>query len=67
MPEVDGEVHMIPCHGDGLAVERMRDAVRHNSGGETAKSRLEGVVPVPQDFHKRMILLEVCSAVKDFH
>ena len=49
----------MPCHGDGLSVERMYDAIRHNSGAETPAERLEGVIPVPQEFHKRMILMQV--------
>ena len=63
MPEFDGQQHIIPCHGDGLSVERMRDSQRHNAGADTAAGRLEGVVPVPQEFHKRMLLLEVMLAV----
>lgn len=59
IPETTDGLHIIPCHGDGLSVERMCDAMRHNSGAATAKERLEGIVPVPQEFHKRMIRLTV--------
>ena len=59
IPRIGDDLYVIPCHGDGLSVERMRDAVRHNSCGDTAASRLEGIIPVPQEFHKRMLLLEV--------
>ena len=58
VPKRNAEVHVIPCHGDGLSAERMRDCQWHNSGGATAEDRLEGLIPVPQDFHKRMILLQ---------
>ena len=54
-----GIPHSIPCHGDGLSVERMCDSLRHNSGGLTPMERLEGIVPVPQEFHKRALLLQV--------
>ena len=59
IPQYNGNLHVIATHGDGLSVERMHDAIRHNSGGETPVERLEGVLPVPQEFHKRMILLQV--------
>ena len=38
VPDLDGELYEIPCHGDGLAVERMRDAMKHNAGGDTKKA-----------------------------
>ena len=63
VPEFDGDQHIIPCHGDGLSVERMRDSQRHNAGADTPAGRLEGVVPVPQEFHKRMLLLEVMLTI----
>ena len=40
-------------------MERMRDAIKHNASASTVCGRLEGVVPVPQEFHKRMLLLKV--------
>ena len=65
VPSNNGQLTAIPCHGDGLSVERMYDAIRHNSGAETAEERLEGVVPIPQEFHKRMILLQVGDIVEE--
>ena len=59
VPTKDGEVSPIVCHGDGLSVERMCDSQRHNAGGSTPTERLEGLVAAPQEFHKRMILLQV--------
>ena len=59
IPRFGEELHIVPCHGDGLSVERMCDSLRHNAGGLTPSDRLEGVVPVPQEFHKRMLLLQV--------
>lgn len=54
----DGMVK-VACHGDGLSVERMLDCQKHNSCAETSHDRLAGLLPVPQDFHKRLILLQV--------
>ena len=59
IPEHEGDLHLTPCHGDGMSVERMYDAQRHNSGAELPAERLEGIVPIPQEFHKRMLLLQV--------
>ena len=59
IPRHGDSLHITPCHGDGLSVERMCDAMRHNAGASLPAERLEGVVPVPQEFHKRMLLLQV--------
>ena len=66
VPKNSDTMHIIPCHGDGLSAERMRDCQWHNSGAATAEDRLDGLIPVPQDFHKRMLLLQVehCSCIK---
>ena len=59
VPLKDGKPYVIPCHGDQLSVERMFDAMKHSAGADTPTGRLEGIIPVPQEFHKRMILLQV--------
>ena len=59
VPCIDGKLKAVPCHGDGLSVERMNDCQRHSSCLDTPTERLEGLVAVPQDFHRRMILLQV--------
>lgn len=59
VPRGENGLHVIPCHGDGLSVERMGDAMKHNASADTPLTRLQGVVPVPQEFHKSMILLKV--------
>ena len=58
VPSVDKDVHPIPCFGDGLSVERMCDAKRARAGGETPIDRLEGLIPCPQEFHRRGLLLQ---------
>ena len=67
VPVKDGQLYAIPCHGDQLSVERMCDAMRHSAGSEPAAGRLEGIIPVPQEFHKRMILLQVKHLVLLFY
>ncbi|KAJ8311298.1 hypothetical protein KUTeg_011150, partial [Tegillarca granosa] len=55
-----GENHFFPvlCHGDGLSVERMRDAKAARAASATKERRLESLEPVPQEFHKRCIILQ---------
>ena len=53
------KLHTILCHGDQLSVERMLDARRAMSGGESPKGRLEGLEPCPQEFHRRCIVRQV--------
>ncbi|CAC5382825.1 unnamed protein product [Mytilus coruscus] len=45
-------------YGDGLTCERHNDAHNARTGGRTAEDRLEGLEPCPQEFHKRMLLLQ---------
>ena len=47
------------CHGDGLSIERMWDAQRCRAGSLTPLEKLQGLEGVPQEFHKRGILLQV--------
>lgn len=62
IPErTEDEFFKIPVHGDGLSVERMRDAKAARAGSQTAAARLEGIEPVPQEFHKRGILMQVIN------
>lgn len=49
----------IPVHGDGLSIERMRDAKAARAGSLSASGRFEGLEPVPQEFHRRVILMQV--------
>ena len=46
--------------GDGLSVERMLKAKRARLNGETSQQRLEDLWPCPQEFHKEVLLLQVC-------
>ena len=60
----EGIPHTIPCHGDGLSVERMCDSQRHFTGGATPVERLESFhwfrkLRKFQEFHKRALLIQV--------
>ena len=55
----NGKLYTIPTHGDGLSVERMRDAKATRAPSLTARDRLEGLEPVPQEWHKRNIVMQV--------
>ena len=61
-PETQDGYHAIPAHGDVHSVERMLDARQARANGNGPKARLEGMEPVPQEFHKRCVLLQVYSS-----
>ncbi len=44
--------------GDGLSCERANDASLATANGENAWSRLEGLQPAVQEWHKRVLLLQ---------
>lgn len=48
--------------GDQLTVARVSGVQNLRIGHETALDRLEGLIPVVEDWHARVILLEVCHA-----
>jgi len=63
VPRKGAEVErVIPTHGDCLAVERMVDAKRARATDMTSVSRLQGLEPVPQEFHHRGVMLQVLVA-----
>ena len=59
VPRHGDAVRVIATHGDCLAVERMVDAKRARASDMTALFRLEGLEPVPQEFHHRGLMLQV--------
>lgn len=59
VPKHNNKIWKIPVNGDGLSVERMRDAKLARAGADTAEGRFDGLEPVPQEFHKRAILMQV--------
>lgn len=46
--------------GDQLTVARVSGVQNLRISHETALERLEGLIPVVEDWHTRVILLEVC-------
>ncbi|XP_014670054.1 PREDICTED: uncharacterized protein LOC106811048 [Priapulus caudatus] len=59
VPQMEnGQLYTVPCHRDALTMERIIDAKRARAAGHTKLERLEGVEPVPQEFHKRGIMLQ---------
>ena len=55
----DGSYAEVPTHGDCGAVERMVDSLKARIGDHTQGERLECLVPVPQEFHHRGLMLQV--------
>ena len=49
--------------GDQLTAARIRGAQAAMCNGQTALKRLEGVIPVVEDWHTEVLLYEVCSIV----
>ena len=58
VPMTHGVPYPIICYGDGGSVNVMKSAKRALSNEMTPTDRLEGLIPQPQDFHKRGILLQ---------
>lgn len=57
-----GSLHQIPFNADGGGALMMISSQRHQIAEETPLARLEGIEPVPQEFHKRGILLQVMTS-----
>ncbi|XP_060605758.1 uncharacterized protein LOC132758221 [Ruditapes philippinarum] len=53
----DGKPWPVICHGDQLSVERMVEGKIAMSSSTLPEDRQEGLIPRPQNFHKRVILL----------
>nr|XP_022336247.1 uncharacterized protein LOC111132716 [Crassostrea virginica] len=54
----EGRPYPILCHGDQLSVERMIDAKLSMAFSEDEVDQLRGLIPRPQGFHKRCIVLQ---------
>jgi len=55
----DGEPIVIPLFGDGLSVERANDVQNARINAGNAWQQLQGLHPCIQEWHKRVILLQV--------
>ncbi|CAC5390892.1 unnamed protein product [Mytilus coruscus] len=58
VPISNAKLNTCGVYGDGLTFERHNEAHNARAGGRTAEDRLEGLEPCPQEFHKRMLLLQ---------
>ena len=58
-PQSEDNVIPILCNGDGLSIERMRTSKEKRCRTPTHLSRLEGIVPSPQEFHAEALFTQV--------
>lgn len=56
---IQQQVHPILFGGDQMTVERSRNIQNVLSTSDTASARLEGIVPVAEDWHAKMCLYKV--------
>jgi len=59
VPRHGDSLLMTATHGDCMAVERMIDAKRARACDLSPVERLEGLEPVPQEFHHRGLMIQV--------
>lgn len=57
--KADGSPFKLITWGDGLSCERHVDAQNARANGADPFAKLQGLEPGPQEFHKRMILMQV--------
>ena len=57
VPKNGDDFLRIPVHGDGLSIERMREAKAARAGSITAAARFECIEPVPLEFHRHVLLM----------
>ena len=58
--EDSSQVHGVLFGGDQLTVARARGAKKIMSNALTRAKRIEGIVPVAEDWHTKMNFLDVC-------
>ncbi len=63
VPKVGGTIITIPCHADGVSVERMNECQRQRSMELTPEDQLVGLEPTPQEFHHRGNVMKVSPYV----
>ena len=61
VPQEEQRVIPILINGDGLSVDRMYSAKQRRCRAPTPQSRLDGLIPSPQEFHLEALLLQVCD------
>ena len=50
----EAQMHKILVGGDQMTAARTRAALSSRSNGETSSNRLEGLIPVVEDWHTRL-------------
>ena len=55
----DFKMHPILMGGDQLTTVRVRGAIGIRSSHDNSQDRLEGIIPVVEDWHTRQILMQV--------
>ena len=55
----DGSPFILPLYADGLSCERGNDAQSARINGTTPWTQLQGMKPSIQEWHKRVLLLQV--------
>ena len=58
-PVTEMQMHKILFGGDQLTVARARGAKKSRKNSTTSDKRLEGLVPCIEDWHAKVILIEV--------
>uniref|UniRef100_A0A8W8ILQ2 DUF6589 domain-containing protein n=1 Tax=Magallana gigas TaxID=29159 RepID=A0A8W8ILQ2_MAGGI len=61
VPRQGDDLFQLVCFGDGLSCERHNDAHMARSNGESRLSKLQGLQPQVQEFHKRMLHMQICK------
>lgn len=56
-------VHHILFGGDQLTVARIRGVTRQRQTSETAQGRMEGLIPVVEDWHAKLCLMSVSECM----
>jgi L1 cell adhesion molecule like protein len=56
---IASKTHKILFGGDQLTAARARSAIRNVDNGDTASSKLSGLIPVIEDWHTKMTVLVV--------
>lgn len=67
MVHVPENFHHILIGGDQLTAERIRGAQSMRRNSTHAAGRLEGFIPVSEDWHAKVCFLEVCTYACTYH
>jgi len=60
------DFHHILFGGDQLTAARARGSLRIRSNAERSMHRLEGLIPTSEDWHTKVVFIQVCRCVLAF-